>query len=260
MDYGEEKMKRYCSTGGLGDSFIVASKLIEQRAKSNEDFDWLHIESVDLQPAFDDLMKHLRLIPEKGFNHQFVHDPQYIEHYKDKQWRDRKPISSGVDSFCPLKGECEDRLENPYLICDNIQKYERDYDVAIQVAGGVGNNRLFRFSPLALAQLLRDKGFRVALVGNAKIFEKEDDKDNFVNKLTLPQTMEIVSLSKRFVSLSGLLTYFALAAKVLTIYLEESPEHTKRYIHPNLVKWSYPIKFGSIQEVKKELERLAVKF
>lgn len=253
MAYNEKKL----SSGGAGDSFIVASKLYE---REGQPIDWLHIESVNLEPMFSDMMKYLKL-PFCGITYEFQHNEDYINKYKQGRWKDYSSISSGVDDWCPLKGKCEWKLENPFVITTHIQKYEENkiYDVCIQVASGMGNSRRYKFSPLALAQLLRNKGYKVALVGTMKLYEDQEDKDNFVNKLSISETLELISQSKTLVSSAGLLTYFAVACKVPTIYFEESPEHTKRYIHSFCQKYAYPIKFGSIQEVKKELERFGIK-
>lgn len=255
-------MKKYCSFGGAGDAFIVACKLAPRDGLEEGPAEWMHVESFDIGKMFDDICSITDIGGTNLVHASFKVDPDYISNLKQGRYNDYEYISTSVDGWSEDLQKQTMKLENPFEATEYYQAYpeKKAYDVCIQVASGANtNNRRWRYNPLTLAHLLRTRGYKVCLVGNAEIYADKNDEDNFVNKLSLHETLKKVALSKILLSTAGLLTYFGLSVKIPTVYMQESLAHNKRYIHPFCEKYAYPVEFGSIQEVKKELERFGVK-
>lgn len=246
-------MKKYISTGGAGDAWICYLKI---RALKNKDeaVDWLHVESTaEVKAAMDYIKNKFEsgiLLYNNVFN--FEHDPDYIENYKKGKWSDRIPISSGIDSWCPLKGETEIKLEVPFIHDDLERNIELKYDYCIQVSGGAKNNRGWRFDPRYLKKILDSYGKRVILVGTDRRFYDEKDENNLVGKTSnIGDAFALIGKSNTFIGLSGFLNYWCSSMKINNIFLEESPEHTKRYFHPDWMEYAQSVKYGSLGEVLK---------
>lgn len=244
-----ETVKKFLSSGGCGDAFIVLSKLM---TVPHVKIEWLHIESHDMKKMFDELCSYFQLT-QFGIYPSFVHDPNYQQSFRSGRWSEYESVSTSIDGKCDLHGKTMN-LSDPFVATNFIDK-KKKYDIAIQCSGGISNNRTWRTNPVMLARLLHKKGYKVCIVGNAKIFETTDDF-NFVNQLTLSETLNVIAQSKVFLGCSGLLTYFALACKCKTLHFEESSDHTKRYIHPMTEVFRVPLKFGSFPEIVKELSNL----
>lgn len=234
------------STGGLGDMFIVASKIAE---RPQQKYDWLHVESSNIEKSFLEMISYLNL-ESRLLKYEFIHDSDYIKHYLQKKWSDRSPVSSGVDNFCPLKGACDWTLIDPFCVINDKINTSKEYDISLQVAAGQNNNRKWTFNPLYFSKVLRKQNKSVALIGTAKEFN-DNENDNFVNKKTLSETLDIILSSKLFIGLSGFLSFFAMAAKIPTIHFEIDTKHNLRYIHPKCFPYVQNIKYGSINELMK---------
>lgn len=172
-------------------------------------------------------------------------DPDYIKNYRSGKWSDYTPISSGVDGICPLKGDTGIVLQDPWL---KFTLPKLEYDVCLQVSAGAKNDRRWRFDPLILAKILRDQGLSVVLVGTDPLF-KQDDEYNLVGKLSLIESLGIISKSKIFIGLSGFLCFYAMSRHIKTVHYQISEEINNRYIHPAWKKIMINVEFGSIQEV-----------
>lgn len=237
---------KYISTGGAGDAFISFLKLKD--VEINSDDQWLHVES---NMVIEGLCQ--KLFSKHGYfdnklNFSFEKDEMYIQRYKSGKWKDYTPVSSGQDLWCPLKGATNILMKNPFL---ENQELTKTWDVCIQSSGGAKNNRIWLFSPLILAKILRQKGFSVCLIGSDLRFSDKEDGDNFIGKTDINVALSIIERSEHFIGLSGLLNYYACAKKITNSHLVESEEHEIRYYHP---KWnSNKIKYGTINEVLKVL-------
>jgi hypothetical protein len=262
------KIHKYISTGGLGDAFIVSLK-IRQLAKTlnpaEEMIEWVHVESNQIVA---DLVDELFAPRERtdisfGLNSNVmvdgVCDPNYIQNYKDGKWREYTPISSGVDSHCPLKGNTKIELTDAFRAPIRPTRHY-EYDICFQVSGGAKNNRKWKFDVISAARLLKNEGFSVALVGNEPDFyEKYPDVYNFVGRMTLEQSLKVIDNSRLFVGLSGFLNYYACARQIKNVHLIESEQHEERYYHPDWNEFTKGVKNGSLQELMpifKKLERL----
>lgn len=239
----------YITTGGLGDSWISFLKIYPRIPGMIFDLGcWLHVESNDeIAKACNDLYGNL------GPHFRFECHPDYIQKYKSGMWEDYIPVSSGVDSFCPLKGKTDiGFIGSPFVIDELTASNEsKVYDIALQVSAGAKNSRSWKFNPFILADLLRKEGLKVVLVGNDKRYFKEEDVDNFVCKVSLVETMQILKKSKIFIGLSGFLNYYACSAKVQNLHLTEGKDHEKRYYHQEWAPYSDIIEYPSMQEVRK---------
>jgi ADP-heptose:LPS heptosyltransferase len=241
-DLMEHFLSKYISTGGLGDSWIVYLKLLQMK---DADLSWHHVESNNIVPPIcRDLYKH--------FPATFEYDYNYIQNYAAGKWREYQPISSGVDSWCPLKGETGIRLEKPFL--DVAPLKQKEYNAVIQVSGGAKNGRSWKFDPIQLKSTLKALGLNVALVGTDKRYEKKSDNSNFVGKLSLAETLDLIRKSDVFVGLSGFLNYYACSVRTKNLHLIESEGHEKRYYHPDWSEYTKGIEFGSMAEIIKELK------
>lgn len=246
------------STGGLGDSFIVFLKIAGETTGPVE---WLHVESNDLiekscRSLYDGpdsfFGKHL-----EGVTFKFECDPNYITNYYKGRWADYTPVSSGHDKKCPLKGMTQFESKNPFISRNNeslisSRRESSIYDVCIQVSGGAKNSRRWLFDPIILKNVLKQKGWRVCLIGSDEKYFDLKDNDNFVGKFSLDSSLLKIEESSYFIGLSGFLNYYACAVDTSNAHLVESEEHDKRYYHPD---WrSDKLMVGSLSEVLKLLE------
>lgn len=222
------KSESFISTGGLGDAFISFLKL----RQINFRLDWLHVESTDkIKQPFETFF---RGICDGQITPSFEHDSNYIENYRKGRWNDRIPVSSGIDGFCPLKGETNIVLHHPFL--DLPQEKSDGYDVVIQCSAGAKNNRGWTFDPRELARHVRRVcNKKVAIVGSDEKFFDPKDQDNFTTKLDLLETCNIIKNSRLFVGLSGFLVFYALATRVRVIQCQIDESHNRRYFHE---KWN----------------------
>jgi hypothetical protein len=241
---------KYISTGGLGDAFIVSIKLKGSRIDPKL-IEWTHVESNDLiRSGFESLIRPIVADFKKC---EFVCDPQYIKNYQNGLWKGSVPVSSGVDTFCPLKGETEIELRKPLRYEQRIPTswFKERYAVAIQVSAGAKNDRNWPFDPRVLQKILTKKGYKTILVGNNPKFYDESDDHNFVCKDSFEQTLERLVHCDNFVGLSGVLNYYCCYNAIPNLHLQESEEHDKRYYHP---EWdSKSLKYGSIAEILRSL-------
>jgi hypothetical protein len=259
---------KFISTGGLGDAWIVLLKINQTVAKDADFFvDWVHVESNDnIAKACNDLFKSR---DESKFKFTFECDPNYIENYKRGKWNGRIPVGSGVDNWCPLKGDNCISLEDPFAQSATDRLYHMiqspgtssedipwRYHVVIQVSAGAKNNRMWKFDPRSLAAILRNKGYHVALVGNDPKYKDESDDDNFVGKLSILDTTDVVRRSNLFIGLSGFLNYYASSMRVPNVHLIESDDHDKRYYHPEWRKISIGIRYPSLMEVNSAIKTM----
>lgn len=238
---------KYISTGGAGDAFIAFLKLKDKVHSFNEKPEWLHVESNEIVGK---ICRQLYLPDEYfgdvGLNFSFECDENYIQNYKLGKWNEYKPVSSGHDLMCPLKGKTDVEMTNPFLSSLSPPE-EKVWDVCLQVSGGAKSDRKWLFSPIDLAQILRKKGLKVSLLGTDMSYFDIKDNENFVGKFTIDSALSVINRSKKFIGLSGFLNYYACAQKVENCHLVESEEHEKRYYHP---QWaSGQIKIGSFAEV-----------
>ena len=234
-------MTNYISTGGLGDAWIAALKLKQFNLVPVKS--WLHVESNNnIEKAFKELFPTC----------DFECDPDYIQHYKEGKWKDYTPVSSGIDSWCPLKGDTKMELTYPFHRT-SLSK-TKQYDVCLQVSAGAKNNRKWNFNPLLLQSILIQKGMSCVLVGSDSSYEEKDNQLNFVGKLSLKESLEIMERSKLFVGLSGFLNYYACSRQIKNIHLIESEENERRYYHEAWSKiWTTGIKYGTIIEILREI-------
>lgn len=254
--------EKYVSFGGAGDAYIVALKILQHHKREDGFCDWLHVESHDISKMFHDIclatVKRHDFLYGEFCKFNFECNSNYIQDIKNGKYNDREYVSTSVDGWSEDLSKFTLTLDNPFINCEATDFFskEKKYDIAIQVASGASNNnRRWKYNPMLLAQLLRNKGYKVCLLGNAEIYANKDDKDNFVNKITLKETFKKILSSKLLLSTSGLLTYFAVTSRVPTVYMQESEHHNKRYIHPLCREFAHSIEFGSIQEIKKELQK-----
>jgi hypothetical protein len=239
----------YISTGGLGDLWMSLLKIRQRHLrKRNEDtIDLLHVESHD--SIMESSVQLPYLLQDFNLKISFECDPSYISNYKSGKWKGRIPVSSGVDGWCPLKGQTGFTLSEPFLNSKQLGASEAEIDISFQVSAGGKNNRIWKFDPRILAKLLRKKGLSVALIGNDPRFAEFEDVDNFVGKADLLQSAKIIRNSRRFFGLSGFLNYYACSCAISNVHLTESPQHEERYYHHEWKKISKKLEFPSLQSL-----------
>lgn len=249
---------KFLSTGGLGDAWIVWLKIVEFWAACIQDeIDWIHVESHDgIRDALNELFPSM-----EGLKFQFLCDPLYQQHVREGLWKDRIAISTSIDGKCDLHGETMN-LSHPFLLRKPIIETAiepRFYDVTIQVSGGAKNDRNWKFDLLRYAAFLRSGEWKVALVGNDSRFADDKDPDNFVGKIGLNETLQVIDFSKLFIGLSGFLNYYACSNRVKNIHLIESEENEKRYYHPLWSEYTTGIVYPSFKDVNMTIAKLKIK-
>ncbi len=233
-------MKKYWGSGGIGDGWIVFLKLQNQK-----NIEWLHVESCDISKPLQYIKKECEKL---DIRFSFECDPNYIENYKKEKWKDYIPVSSGIDGWCPLKGQTNIVLSDGFFYPPPLREIE--YDYCIQVSGGAKNSRGWKFDPRILKKILTDKGYRVILVGTDLKYYDEKDPNNFVGKTPdVADTLALIRKSNTFIGLSGFLNYWACSMKIPNIFLEESPQHTARYFHKQWLDYAHSVKFGVMREI-----------
>lgn len=236
---------QYLSSGGFGDALIVYLKLRQllepYNYRLNSQFIWNHVESNDLikKPCLDFF----------GDDIHFECDPNYIKNYRNGKWDGYTPVSSGVDTFCPLKGETKLELKQPFLYESDSELNDQNL-IILQCSAGAKNNRGWKINPLYLKTAIQQKyGYRVVIVGTDKQYVNPSDPDNLVGRQNINQVCNTITQAKMFIGLSGFLNYYACATRTKNIHLIESEEHDKRYYHPLWSKYTTGIKIGSAQEI-----------
>ncbi len=242
----ETKLKTW-SAGGLGDAFIVGCKLNQLFCNFSK-IDHINHLFVESNPKTLELIKEYvnYFWDSKRFHVDFKCDPDYQKSYFEGKWADYQPINTKIDGKYRFPGPDGIELKEDFAtIRNNVSKR---FDVCIQVAAGVKSNRKWKFDVFVLKNLLEKKGYEVALVGTSEEFQN-DQRNNFVCKTDLGQSIDIVAASKIYVGLSGFHTFHSLARGIKNVHLEESPEHNVHYLHKSWEKNRYGIKHGSLAEV-----------
>lgn len=244
------KQIKTVSFGGLGDSFIVGCKLNQlMNYYKNENLNHLFVESN--QKTLDLIKEYMDVQTFWPFKYKFSGecDENYQINFNKGKWSDRAPINTKWDGIYHFPGDDGIKLEEKYVDLKNQDSKDKIFDVCFQVAGGVSGIRQWKFNIFKLKEMLENKGYCAALIGTNPKFYRENDPRNFVSKLDLPGSMEIVKRSRIYCGLSGFHTYWSLACGTKNIHDEESDEHNSHYIHPSWEKFRYGIKYGSLYEV-----------
>lgn len=249
------------STGGLGDSVLVCLKLNQLVSQKYKDCIVVHkfIESnektlelinqftkSDICPVFDRVQ------------FEFEYDLNYQKSFYEGRWNNYIPLNTSVLGDYPFPVQDNIKIEDKFARIELNEDRDIIYDVCIQSSAGVNSNRKWKFNPTTLTNALRGRGCKVALIGSDENYKDEKDLDNFVNKTTLLESINVVKNSRIYIGLSGFHTYWSLAAGVDNIHFEESDQHNKHYIHHNWNKNRYGIKNGSMMEVVLALRHFGI--
>lgn len=258
------------STGGVGDSFIVFLKLIEKlKEDRNLTIDWTHIESNE---------KSIELINDWFYNsffRDFSFDPITGERairlfaITDEAYSPQKVMRDYLGTHeifnAHILGQCKfygfnnnQAVKTPFINLPQ-KKAGYTYDLCIQVSAGANSSRSWNFDPRQLKRLLENKGLKVALVGSSDNFFNPEDKDNYVKKCPIHESISVISSSRVYVGLSGFHTYWSLACGIKNIHQQESEDHNRAYIHPKWNKNRFPVKNYSMQEVISGLRHWGIK-
>jgi len=241
---------RTISFGGLGDAFIVGLKL--NQLASEED---IYKYEAEIQHLFvESNPKTLELIKEhvamfwtsKYFKFEFDCDSNYQESYFNGKWLNCRPLNTTWHGEYHFPQPDGIKLTDDFATLLHSRKPK--YDVCIQVAAGTNSSRHWKFDPRKLRNLLKSKGYKVALVGTDEEY-KEDESDNFVCETDLVGSINVVANCEIYCGLSGFHSYQSMARGIKNVHLEESSEHNAHYIHPSWEKNRYGIKHGSLSEV-----------
>lgn len=254
------------SSGGAGDFLIVYLKiknLLEEQPY--EKIHWKHIESNNIVPKlFEDVMRNSFLKDER-IEVEGICDPYYTPDKIIKEYNDfdgsKLLLNTRQNGDCPFYGKGRP-VFNPFL---DIEKCQIEHwDICLQYSGGAKGSREWKFFPNDLVSLLRRKGYKVAMIGvqnHKEIYFPyiNEHQDDFIDKLTLSQTMEVIHQSGLIISLSGFISYFSLAMKIPNIRVVESEHHNDHYIHPEYKQFDYQIQYGSMKEVIDGLKHYGFK-
>lgn len=241
------------STGGFGDFFIVYLKLLDEVRAGNR-VDHLHIESNEIVPSLvNEFIKYLHgSFDDEKISVQTLCDPKYQQNIPGGIYQGRAPRNTHVMGTADYPGP-DNGIKNSALTLYKQQKKHKKR-VSLQVSAGAKSDRKWNFDVMKLRSVLISLGYEVFLVGNDKNYEN-DNYYNFVNK-KLGQALYIIESCSYHIGLSGFLTYYSLSLGVKNLHLPESPDHVKRYIHPEWEKNRYNLQFGSMSEIIKGLKFL----
>lgn len=254
-------MKKFLSTGGIGDLFIIALKLQEWlKNNPNETIDWLHVESTNITNSFFNIVNMVCLNNLKN-KFDFEHDPNYIENFKQGKWSDRESIPVSLNRECALHKKYWP-IENPFLVVPECE--EKVYDVCIQVSARQRNNKEWLFNPINFADMLsRNFNYKVCLIGNDERFKPEKNvhsscfkiEKDVINEVCKYQNLSLaiqsIWKSKVFIGLSGFLNYFACAIKIPNIHVIEGKDQEADYYHYKWKDLTYGIKLPTLQDVMR---------
>lgn len=257
-------MKKFISTGGVGDAFIAALKIKEWRKTTNEkDFDWLHVESENIEGMFRDIIWIFQwniLDPFEFDSVTFLHSPDYISCFKSGEWSDRESIPISFNRECNLhKAKWE--IQDPFMFGEsNHRALEPIYDLAIQVSAGQKQNKQWLFNIVQLAQnLVRNFDYKIVLIGNDPKFLElhpigkiEPGLDTEVCQWNnLNNAAFTIHKAKAFIGLSGFMNYYACAYNIPNIHLIEGKDQELDYYHKKWEPLTYGIKHPSLAEVMR---------
>lgn len=239
------------SSGGLGDAFIVSLKL-RKLQKEGHKINHLFIESnkktVDFIKEFFSCFDYL-----KSMNISACHDENYYQNIVNKKYNEKMFLNTSVNGDYDFPCVDNIKLEKKDCFIDEQQNDVNKYDICVQCSAGANSNRKWKFDPRVLVKILRDKGYKVAIVGSDQKYYDKEDPDNFVYKSSLKESVSVIKNSNIYIGLSGFHTYWSLASKIRNIHFEESKEHNDHYICEEWNKYRYGIKFGTLQETIKGL-------
>lgn len=239
-------MTKTISFGGLGDAYIVWLKLRQLTNNMEDDHHHIFVESNPVT------CKLIQEFAERCYRFKFdvECDPSYQQSFFSGKWIGRRPINTAWGGFYNFPGNDNIKIEEEWAFVPRPQIPESayKYDICIQAAAGANSTRHWKFDPRKLRNILKAKGYRVALVGTAEEY-KEDEPFNFVCKTDLNESIGVVSLSKIYCGLSGFHSLHSLSKRIRNVHLEESTEHNKHYLHPAWEPYRFGINHGSMAEV-----------
>lgn len=249
------------SFGGLGDSVIISAKL-NKLSKDNK-IKHLFVESS--KRTLDLIRQYVSTLSIPDVLYNFEVDENYQQNYLSghrQEWSEMIPLNTSVSGEYPFPARDGIKLSTKdfprpvfvHSLLDNQKKY----DIAIQCSAGVNSDRNWKFNPISFAKLLRkNKKLKVCIVGSDTRYQDNSDSDNFVCKTNLVNSMKHVASSKIYIGLSGFHNYWSAPYGVKNILVEESPEHTKHWLVPELIDKNKIkiIKYGTVKEVLDEIEK-----
>jgi hypothetical protein len=197
----------------------------------------------------------------EDFKLDAVCDKDYENNFKQGKYSGRTPLNTSVngDYHFPVVDRIKLENEDCFLVREpEVHMLDVDYDVCIQCSAGASSNRNWKFNPITLANLLRNKGYKVSIIGSDEKYCDEKDKDNYVKKLDLKGSMTIIANSDIYVGLSGFHTYWSLASKIKNIHFEESKQHNLHYICNEWNKYRLPVEKGTMIEVIGKLRECGI--
>lgn len=258
--YNNIDYNKTASTGGLGDAFIVALKLRKLYKEGNK-IDHLFIESsettVDLIKQFFDCFIFL-----EDFQLNAVCDKDYYQNVLNGKYNERKFLNTSVcgDYNFP----CVDNIKlegDSCFISGETESYIMNnggYDVCIQCSAGAKSNRNWKFDPISLVKLLRNNGYKVSIIGSDEKYFNKNDNDNFVNKTSLKESMNVIANSSIYVGLSGFHTFWLCSHRIKNIHFEIDSLHNEHYIPQEWNNYLLNVKTGTMSEVISCLRRLDI--
>lgn len=243
---------KFLSSGGLGDFLIVKLKVAEwMKGNPGKPVDWLHVESNDIESGCLNILDHESLPVEFSF----IHDPDYVANLRSYR-KGREVIPTAVSGPCDFYKKSWP-LDNPFFSTSPTSDFPSGATV-IQCSAGANNDRNWITPVAQISKTLSLLGRDVVLIGSDPNFKDLNDLRvmNLVGKISLNEAFEVISRSDTFIGLSGLLNYFACAARVKNIHVTESPRHEEVYYHRLWKKYSVPIADSSLPSVLRGITLL----
>lgn len=188
------------SFGGLGDSFISFLKF----RNLNTTHHLFVTDNFKYPKLIHEWIQHPRINVPCNISAEFVWD--YLHCEEMGVWEDRTKIDY-------ILNEVDKNNSNPYI--GKVGDF--NYDICIQASAGNDIRRQWKFDPLDFKKDLEKEGLKVCIIGWDEKF-KNDDDDNFVCKLQILDTMNLVLSSKVMISNLGFHSLWKLSFGGSVIY------------------------------------------
>jgi len=241
-------MKKFLSSGGLGDAWICFLKIIH--ASNGERVVWDHMTGHQIH--VDPITELMTVMP----------DIQEAKCHKiDKKSRPDKEkflMTEGTIRLNTKAGEIESPTPDLPVI-NNI--YEKEDYVVVQPGAGRPNDNSFRyFMPYAVdsfIELFKSKNKGIVLLG-AEYKTQNEDCFNLTNKSSIKTSLQIIRGSKFFIGFDGFLAYAAMSMKIPSIVIFHDPilpDHYMNKAWEKLTTWTVgPQRISDISNMKDHIK------
>jgi hypothetical protein len=224
-------MKKFLSSGGLGDAWICFLKILH--ASKGERVIWDHMTGHQIH--VDPVTELMTLMP--GIQEAKCHKI-------NRDTRNELEKSLMTSHTIRLNTKANE-IENPIPNLSFVRKIYQEDDPYVIIQPGAGRpiDKSFRyFMPFAvdtLVEFFRDKQKNTVLLG-AEYKARNDYALNLTNKTPIKTALELISCADFFVGFDGFLAYVAMSMNIPSCVIFHDPILPEHYMHND---WKNKTKF-----------------